>query len=157
MTTTTRRATTDATPSPDWMEQGLCRQTDPEIFFPEGRGTAITTQTDAAKRVCNKCPVRARCLNWALNTGQDDGVWGGMSGRERRRVHGRRSTRREEGGLPALDDILQNRLGEFQALRAEGLEPFPIARALGTNVQTINRVVRVLEERAAKQGAGVAA
>jgi len=151
MTTPTRHATTDATPRDTWMPDGLCLQVDANLFFPEGRGGAVHEMTEQAKQVCGECPVRELCLEWALETGQDFGVWGGLSEHERRGIHGRRTTRRLEGELPALDDILQNRLGEFQELRAQGVELVPMARALGTNVQTINRVVRVLDERKAQQ------
>lgn len=84
MTTTTRRATTNAADSTTWMEYGLCRQVDPAIFFPEGRGAAIAVQTEQAKQVCGGCPAKRQCLDWALNTGQHTGVWGGLSEDERR-------------------------------------------------------------------------
>jgi len=63
----------------DWRKQALCAQVDPEIFFP-GKGGS----TREAKSVCMACPVRQECLDWAVRTGQPDGVWGGMSVRERR-------------------------------------------------------------------------
>lgn len=80
----TGRPTNPAASSTTWMKHGLCRQVDTAIFFPEGRGAAITIQTEQAKQVCNRCPVRATCLEWALDTGQHSGVWGGMSEDERR-------------------------------------------------------------------------
>ncbi|MGW2520517.1 WhiB family transcriptional regulator [Streptomyces sp. NPDC001617] len=80
----TGRRRTSAALTDDWMAHGLCRQTDPAIFFPEGRGASITVQTEQAKQVCNQCPVRALCLEWALDTGQHSGTWGGMSEDERR-------------------------------------------------------------------------
>jgi WhiB family redox-sensing transcriptional regulator len=43
-------------------------------------------QIDAAKLVCLECDVRDECLEWAMATGQDAGVWGGLSEEERRRV-----------------------------------------------------------------------
>lgn len=82
MTTTTRLPITNATPT-DWMQDGLCAQTDPAIFFPEGVGNAITTQVKEAKKVCRRCPVKDACLEWALDTGQSAGVWGGLSEDER--------------------------------------------------------------------------
>ncbi len=44
-------------------------------------------QTHEAKQVCAGCPVRTQCLGWAMvamATGQDAGVWGGLSEDERR-------------------------------------------------------------------------
>jgi WhiB family redox-sensing transcriptional regulator len=64
-----------------WQDRALCAQTDPEAFFPEKGGS-----TRDAKRVCRRCPVRAECLEYALETDQRFGIWGGMSERERRRI-----------------------------------------------------------------------
>jgi WhiB family redox-sensing transcriptional regulator len=43
--------------------------------------------------VCNECPVRVECLDYALTTNAQFGVFGGMSEDERRRV--RRSLSRQ--------------------------------------------------------------
>ena len=40
------------------------------------------------------CQVRPQCLEWAMATGQDSGVWGGLSEEERRAL--RRARRRGE-------------------------------------------------------------
>ncbi|WUU93868.1 WhiB family transcriptional regulator [Spirillospora sp. NBC_01491] len=64
-----------------WQMFALCAQTDPEAFFPE---TGAPTQQ--AKRVCRSCPVRSECLDYALAHGETYGVWGGLSGRERRQL-----------------------------------------------------------------------
>ena len=64
-----------------WQEEALCAQTDPEAFFPEKGGS-----TREAKRVCQVCPVRAECLDYALANDERFGIWGGMSERERRRL-----------------------------------------------------------------------
>lgn len=64
-----------------WQDDALCAQTDPEAFFPDKGGS-----TAAAKRVCGACPVRLACLDYALDTEQRFGIWGGLSERERRRV-----------------------------------------------------------------------
>lgn len=71
--------------SPHWSEQALCTQTDPEAFFPE-QGCSVR----AAKQVCQACPVRAECLEWALTHNEDNGVWGGASRRERQEIKRRR-------------------------------------------------------------------
>ena len=60
---------------------GLCAQTDPEVFFPELGGTVRP-----AKAVCRRCEVRDDCLTWAMETGEPHGVWGGLSERERMRL-----------------------------------------------------------------------
>ncbi|MCA1694976.1 MAG: WhiB family transcriptional regulator, partial [Actinobacteria bacterium] len=42
---------------PEWQEQALCAQTDPEAFFPEKGGS-----TREAKRICTGCEVKTECL-----------------------------------------------------------------------------------------------
>lgn len=66
----------------DWQEQALCRQTDPEAFFPEpGYGVTLP-----AKKTCLRCEVRQQCLNYALENHERHGIWGGLSERQRRRI-----------------------------------------------------------------------
>lgn len=62
-----------------WMDDAACAQTDPDMFFPEKGGS-----TRAAKRICGGCDVQETCLEYALATGQQEGIWGGLSVRERR-------------------------------------------------------------------------
>lgn len=68
----------------DWRQRALCRSQDPELFFPIGSTGPAATQVDDAKAVCRRCPSVDPCLTWALETGQDAGVWGGTSEDERR-------------------------------------------------------------------------
>lgn len=68
----------------DWRHRAACHDEDPELFFPVGTSGPALLQIAEAKTVCQRCPVNSECLNWALATGQDAGVWGGMSEDERR-------------------------------------------------------------------------
>ena len=68
----------------DWRHRAACRDVDPELFFPIGNSGPALLQIQEAKQVCARCTVRTQCLDWALETGQDAGVWGGMSEEERR-------------------------------------------------------------------------
>lgn len=66
---------------PAWQRDALCIE-HPEVeFFPE-RGAS----NSAAKAVCGACLVRNDCLDDALARGEKHGIWGGLSGRERRQV-----------------------------------------------------------------------
>lgn len=74
--------------APDhWQEQGLCAQVGWAAFFPEKGEPA-----EAAKRICAGCGVRAECLEYALTERIAEGVWGGTTERERRKI--RRQRRR---------------------------------------------------------------
>lgn len=73
---------------PDWRAAAACRDADPELFFPDGDGSA-RAQVKAAKLICRGCPVSATCLSWALADGQEAGIWGGLTEDERRRLHRR--------------------------------------------------------------------
>lgn len=68
--------------SPTWMRQAACRGGDDLFFPPLGRADVATK----AKLICHGCPVRSACLDYALETNQEWGVWGGKSERERRRL-----------------------------------------------------------------------
>ena len=68
----------------DWRDQAACRRLDPELFFPVSNLGAALTDIEAAKRVCQRCPVAAPCLRWALDLGQVSGIWGGTTEEERR-------------------------------------------------------------------------
>jgi WhiB family transcriptional regulator, redox-sensing transcriptional regulator len=80
----------------DWVHRARCKDEDPELFFPVGTTGPAATQIEQAKAICMLCEVRGQCLEWALATGQDAGVWGGLSEEERRAL--RRARRREAAG-----------------------------------------------------------
>jgi len=65
----------------DWQYQGACRTADPTLFFhPEGeRGSARRRRADAAKAICQCCPVLKQCRTHALSVREPYGVWGGIS------------------------------------------------------------------------------
>jgi WhiB family transcriptional regulator, redox-sensing transcriptional regulator len=70
----------------NWRSRGACVEEDPELFFPIGYAEPARQQIEEAKQVCRRCEVIDACLRWALETGQDAGVWGGLSENERRSV-----------------------------------------------------------------------
>lgn len=67
-----------------WQDHAACRYEDPELFFPIGTAGPALETTDKAKAVCHSCLVRKQCLELALSSGQDSGVWGGLTPTERR-------------------------------------------------------------------------
>jgi WhiB family transcriptional regulator, redox-sensing transcriptional regulator len=76
-----------------WAVRAACRHSDPELFFPVAAGGPALRQLVRAKKVCERCPVRVQCLEYALENGQDFGVWGGASAEERRLMRRRRLRR----------------------------------------------------------------
>ena len=81
----------------EWTERALCRQMDPEVFFPP-KGDAGTQ----AKQVGTQCPVRAECLDYAITADEKHGIWGGLNRAERQRagqaLESRRSANTPKGG-----------------------------------------------------------
>ena len=67
-----------------WQRDAACLGASPELFFPVGHTALGRAEAWAAKRICSGCPVRTRCLEWAIRTGESTGVWGGMTEEERR-------------------------------------------------------------------------
>ena len=68
----------------DWRDRAACLDEDPELFFPIGNTGPAIAQIEEAKKVCRRCEVVDTCLKWAIESGQDAGVWGGLSEDERR-------------------------------------------------------------------------
>ena len=75
-----------------WRDDAACRDADPDLFFPGGDVRSALAQVKTAKLICRGCPVRNTCLSWALASGQEHGIWGGLTEAERHRLH-RRSRR----------------------------------------------------------------
>jgi WhiB family redox-sensing transcriptional regulator len=69
----------------DWFDDAACRDANTAVFFPRS-----DAHTDEAKAICATCPVREECLEFALETRQPEGVWGGLTPIERHRVIRRR-------------------------------------------------------------------
>ena len=69
----------------DWRHKAICRDEDPELFFPVGTSGPAIAQIADAKLVCARCPVTADCLAWAIEH-REHGVWGGTDENDRRRM-----------------------------------------------------------------------
>ncbi|HET9690969.1 MAG TPA: WhiB family transcriptional regulator [Acidimicrobiales bacterium] len=70
----------------DWRDDAACRDTDPDLFFPVGTTGPAIEQIESAKLVCTQCPAQVPCLEFALATNQESGIWGGTSEEERRKL-----------------------------------------------------------------------
>ncbi|HUY87082.1 MAG TPA: WhiB family transcriptional regulator [Acidimicrobiales bacterium] len=73
--------TRDSASNTSWMSRGSCVDKPPSLFFPsDGVGVEV------ARKICESCQVREKCLDYALANRIDHGVWGGTSERQRRRI-----------------------------------------------------------------------
>ena len=69
----------------DWRELSACRDSDPDLFFPIGSTGPAVDQIEKATAICSACSVREACLQYAFETNQEAGVWGGFAEDDRRR------------------------------------------------------------------------
>lgn len=115
----------------EWMDDALCAQVSTEEFFPE-KGDSVAF----AKTVCRGCPVRDECLRYALEQDITVGVWGGLSGFERRKLREGRDRRRvaAEANRDAVRRLIE-----------AGLTPGEIAEQVGVSTRTVARIRAELE------------
>jgi WhiB family redox-sensing transcriptional regulator len=69
-----------------WRRNAACRDTDPALFFPVGVTGSALVQIEDAREVCMSCSCQEACLEFALRSNQDTGIWGGASEEERRHL-----------------------------------------------------------------------
>jgi WhiB family transcriptional regulator, redox-sensing transcriptional regulator len=90
----------ELTESPSWTMRALCVLAvwkgiaSPDAWFPVRGDEASRKTARVAYAICAACPVRAQCLDWAINTRQVHGIWGGMGQHNRRQIINRQ--RRQE-------------------------------------------------------------
>lgn len=76
----------------DWRDNAICKHSNAELFFPIGSTGQALEMIEAAKDVCGQCTVAHKCLEFALDTNQEAGVWGGYTEEERRVIRRERSS-----------------------------------------------------------------
>ena len=70
----------------DWRGKAACTGADTDLFFPGGTTGEALVRTERAKAICRSCPCREACLDFAVRTNQEFGVWGAASEEDRRRM-----------------------------------------------------------------------
>ena len=85
-----------------WHDRSACLSVDPELFFPIGYTGPALLQIEEAKAVCRRCEVIETCLSWAIESGQDAGVWGGLSEDERRALKRRNARARRADPVASI-------------------------------------------------------
>lgn len=88
----------------NWETEGLCRNGgyDPDLWFPHP--TDITVR-NLAQRVCYRCPVIMECRTTALIRGEKNGIWGGLTETQRKKMRKRERDK-------ASEQYLQEAVGE---------------------------------------------
>ncbi|HEX2153130.1 MAG TPA: WhiB family transcriptional regulator [Acidimicrobiia bacterium] len=72
--------------SPHWQDVAACRDSEPSLFFPVGTTGRAVEQIAEAVAICGTCPVQEACLQYAFESNQESGVWGGYAEEDRRRL-----------------------------------------------------------------------
>lgn len=80
-----------------WWSRAACSTSDPELFFPISRAGPAVRQIAQAKAICARCGIQRECLDYALDAGPIQGIWGGTTEHDRRllRQRGRRARLRQ--------------------------------------------------------------
>lgn len=115
--------------SDHWTQRAACWGTDPELFFSDNKDGQAE-----AKKVCDRCPVRAACLADAYDTDLSIpyGVRGGLSANQRRKARDRNRT-------SAYRDERNAAIQATRALTGNGVPAHEIAALLGVDVRTVSR------------------
>lgn len=71
-----------------WQDEGLCKETDPNLFYPETGDNA-----KPAKSICRSCPVQLMCAQYAIDNKEEFGIWGGLSAETTKRLRRRGNAR----------------------------------------------------------------
>lgn len=61
----------------DWMADALCRDYRTDLFYPEGTAAEKRSKVEAASAVCDRCPVKQQCGEYADKIGEPHGIWAG--------------------------------------------------------------------------------
>ncbi|HZP54977.1 WhiB family transcriptional regulator [Actinocrinis sp.] len=79
-----------------WMLDGACNDENPALFQPIGESALYSDQIEEARTVCSECCVMPLCREYALETRQPSGIWGGLTERDREQELRRRSRQRQQ-------------------------------------------------------------
>jgi WhiB family transcriptional regulator, redox-sensing transcriptional regulator len=97
-----------------WWSRAACASADPDLFFPISHSGLALRQVTRAKAICARCDIQRECLRYALDAGSIQGVWGGTTEMERRRL----LRRQRRTGATALSDSPRVRVRVPEAARS---------------------------------------
>lgn len=109
----------------------LCAETDPGAFHPEQGEPSADAQA-----ICGRCELRNPCAQWAIANPDLQGIWGGLTGRDRRDIRSRNRVQRR----PARNWTDSDTQAQVIDLTIRGWTPSEIARELGISSRTVCRI-----------------
>jgi hypothetical protein len=118
----------------EWMDLALCATTAPDAFFPEGNESAAI-----AKAICARCPVKQECLDYAVATRENEGVWGGLTPSERRKLWIRKPVpvSRWTWTPPHVADW-----GDVLSAYRSGVSVVDISERFGYSIRSVYRIIQ---------------
>jgi hypothetical protein len=123
----------------NWRNDAACRDVDPELFQPTAEsGPVLAAQVAEARAVCERCPVRAECLSFALAM-LPHGIAGGLTETERSALRRRAGAGRTEvAPAPVAARPSEVAAAGRAAIRA-GRPPREVGREFGVSERTADR------------------
>lgn len=138
---------------PEWQHRTACTPDEIDLFYPDSESSPAAYAQ--AREICGMCPVRAECLEWAMDLGDDHGMWGGLTARERARLASARGTtmkalRREHRiGIESAEILV-----EWRAAEAAGKSMEDMARTHRLTAAAYSKRVQRARELAAAESVG---
>lgn len=119
---------------PDW-SGAACEGMDTEHWFPvSGNGGMY------AQRICSFCPIRAACLDWAIESRQQFGIWGGLTEAERVEEIRRRN---KQARVNSTVEFAQRRYQLATKLHRSGMSTQQIAEQMQVKVATVAKYIEI--------------
>lgn len=125
---------------PDFGGQQLCNKVDPELFFPDE--SLEDQRAHELMPICGACPVRDKCLEWALSH-SEAGIWAATTPAQRRRARRKAGTR-----VQTQQQRAAATRRTVRDLAGKGLSARQIVDQTGIHEQTVWRAMRALRQDA---------
>tara|TARA_R110001606_G_C15291793_1_gene641618 strand:+ start:557 stop:937 length:381 start_codon:yes stop_codon:yes gene_type:complete len=79
----------------------------PDLFFPESANGHALKDIREAQRMCSSCPIQLKCAIYGLEAEESDGVWGGLS------LYDRKKLKKRYGSIRKASEALKIRYRQF--------------------------------------------
>ncbi len=58
----------------------------PDMFFIDEQDPLQKEKIKTSRKLCEMCPIKMKCLEYALEANETHGIWGGLTYKERKRL-----------------------------------------------------------------------